>query len=418
MNLIAPTRRLAENRPLTALVLANGISSVGDWLYLTAIPVLVYRETEDLALVGLAAAARLLPWLLLSIPAGAIADRVSKPRLLLVAESSRSVLMFLMTTLLLVGGPLWLVFGFALGAVAAGTFAMPAQGALVPDLARDDAELGTANILSSTFDNVASVVGPAIAGVLIVLGGLEIAFAINGLSFLGVVAVLVVLVQSADHGGAAMEVPSDAVRPAAISINEGWAAIGRDAARPLMMDAAISFAAGALFILPVLIAASQPGDNAILVGILAAGGGFGGLMGALTTGVFVNGRSRQGLIVGVGVAVASLVLLAGNTTPALAIAAVAIASGAIVQLDTLNMTDLQRSTDARRLGRTLGLLHTLAAAWIIAGSIVAGTLAQVLGVGPAVLVCAVVVAVLGGGALVRPSRRVRSTSRTPELAHG
>jgi len=166
MNVRAPARPLATNWPLSALVLANGISAIGDWLYLTAIPVLVYRETEDAALVGLAAAARLLPWLLLSLPAGAVADRVPGPRLLLAAESARASLMFAMTGLLLVGAPLWIVFGVALGAVAAGTFAMPAQGTLVPDLATNDAELGTANVLSSTFDNLACVVGPALAGML------------------------------------------------------------------------------------------------------------------------------------------------------------------------------------------------------------------------------------------------------------
>jgi hypothetical protein len=247
--------------------------------------------------------------------------------------------------------------------------------------------------------------------VLIVLRGLEVAFAINGLSFLVVVTVLVALVRSANRRAIATTAEVDAAPPKDISADEGWASIARDAVRPLAMDAAISFAAGAMFILPVLVAVAQPGGNDALVGILSAGGGIGGILGALAAGAFVNGRSDQGLIAGVGVAVASLSLLAGSTTPILAVAAVAIVSGAIVQLDTLNMTELQRLSRSGRLGRTLGLLHTLAAAWIMAGSIVAGTLAQALGVGPAVLVCAAVVAVLGGAALC--GRR----SATPVVSH-
>jgi predicted MFS family arabinose efflux permease len=413
MNLVAPARQLAANRPLAALVVANGVSAIGDWLYLTVIPLLVYRETEDAALVGLAAAARLLPWLLLSLPAGVVADRVSGRHLLLVAESTRAVLMFMMTGLLVLGAPLIVVFGVALGAVAAGTFAMPAQGTLIPDLARDDAELGTANVLSSTFDNLACVVGPALAGVLILLGGIEIAFALNGLSFLVVVAVLVVLVRSANRRPSRISEARDGVTVEDAVTPAHWPAIVRDAFRALTMDAAISFAAGGMFILPVLIASAQSGGNDALVGILSAGGGIGGVVGALAAGAFVNGRSRQGLIAGTGVAVASFGLLAGSTAPVFAVAAVAMVSGAIVQLDTLNMTELQRSTASGRLGRTLGLLHTLAAAWVMAGSIVAGILAQALGVGHAILVCGLVVAALGGAALARPSRPVRSISLAP-----
>ena len=47
MRIVASIRRLAANRALGALVLANGISAIGDWLYLTVVPVLVYRETEE-----------------------------------------------------------------------------------------------------------------------------------------------------------------------------------------------------------------------------------------------------------------------------------------------------------------------------------------------------------------------------------
>jgi predicted MFS family arabinose efflux permease len=318
--------------------------------------------------------------------------------------------MFLMTGLLLIGAPLWTVFGVALGAVAAGTFAMPAQGTLVPDLATNDAELGTANVLSSTFDNLACVVGPALAGVLIVVGGLELAFALNGLSFLVVVAVLIGLVRSAKTVSVSESTTSEtADHPMA----EGWASIARDAIRPLTMDAAISVAAGAMFILPVLIVAAQPGTDEALIGILSAAGGVGGVVGALAAGRFVNRRPRQGLIVGVGVAVTSLFVLAVNQSPLLAAAGVAVVSAAVVQLDTLNMTELQRSTPSGRLGRTLGLLHALAAGWIMAGSIVVGTLAQIFGVGAAVLVCAAFIALLGGAALARPRRSAGVLSLAP-----
>jgi MFS family permease len=410
MNILVSTRRLAANKALGALVLANGISAIGDWLYLTAIPVLVFRQTGDPALVGAAMAARLLPWFLLSIPAGVVADRVPRAALLLVAEASRATLMVLMTALLLLDAPLWIVFGLALAAVAAGTFAMPAQGSLIPDLARNDEELGFANVVSSTFDNLACVVGPAVAGLLIVLGGLEVAFAINGASFLVVVAVLIALVRLAPAPTKVVPI-EPGLDLAGARRADSWSRIASDAIRPLTMDAAISFAAGATFLLPVLVAAGIRDGGDALIGALSTSAGLGGLVGAIAAGAFVNSRPRQGLAVGIVAAVGSLGVLAASTAPIIVAGSIASVSAAITQLDTLNMTILQQSTDSRRLGRTLGLLHTLASAWVMAGSIVAGIVAGALGAGPAILVCAAVVGIIGAVALNdRPARPTESSS--------
>ena len=61
---------LLDNRGLLAIVVASGLSSVGDWLYMTALPVLLFLRSGDLGLLGLVAAVGLVPFLLLSLPAG------------------------------------------------------------------------------------------------------------------------------------------------------------------------------------------------------------------------------------------------------------------------------------------------------------------------------------------------------------
>jgi hypothetical protein len=135
------------------------------------------------------------------------------------------------------------------------------------------------------------------------------------------------------------------------------------------------------------------------------------LVGAIAAGAFVSNRARRGLAVGIVAAVGSLGVLAASAVPIIVAGSIAVVSAAITQLDTLNMTLLQQSTDSGRLGRTLGLLHTLAAAWVMAGSIVAGIVAGALGAGPAILVCAAVVGILGAVALTdRPARPAPSTS--------
>ena len=183
----------------------------------------------------------------------------------------------------------------------------------------------------------------------------------------------------------------------------------------MAIDSAISFSAGVLCVLPVLIATSDPGRGEAFVGVLAAAAGVGGVLGALTAGATVGDRSSRSILVGVIVASASLTLLAWSAEALLAVAGVAILAGAIVELDTINMTALQRTTASIRLGSTLGLLHTLAAAWIMAGAIVAGALVNLLGVGAAMVLCASIVVVLGAAALLWRQPEVRRVSIAPAV---
>jgi MFS family permease len=106
---IAALQQLAEAPSLLSLVLVRGVSSIGDWLYLAALPILIYQATRDVALVGLVAAGRLLPWLILSIPAGVAVDRFRPRTVLIASESIRAVLMLLMGILAIADAPLAII---------------------------------------------------------------------------------------------------------------------------------------------------------------------------------------------------------------------------------------------------------------------------------------------------------------------
>ena len=133
---IVALQQLAEAPSLLALVVVRGVSSVGDWLYLAALPILTYQVTGDVALVGLVAAGRLLPWLILSIPAGIVVDRSNSRTLLIASESIRAALMLLMGILAVADAPLAAILVAAVAAAGAGTFGMPAFGRFVPEIAR------------------------------------------------------------------------------------------------------------------------------------------------------------------------------------------------------------------------------------------------------------------------------------------
>jgi MFS family permease len=402
---IAALQHLTEAPSLFALVIVRGVSSVGDWLYLAALPILVYQATRDVALVGLVAAGRLLPWLILSIPAGVVVDRFRPRTVLIVSETIRAALMLLMGILALADAPLAIILVAAIGAAAGSTFGMPAFGRFVPEIARDTEQLGRANVVGSGLDSLACVIGPGLAALLIVSGGLELAFVLNGLSFIGVVVVLHRMrVPSSDR----VERATGAARPAPEHALD-WSMILRAVLRPLAVDAAVSFAAGLTMVLPVLAIAGMGGDDAF-AGILSLAAGVGGVAGAGAAASFVNTRPGRGMSVALAVSIVGLVVVAFGASSAFLVIGIAMAAAAVVALDTLNITQVQRTLDERLLGRGLGLINTSAAVWVILGSLVPTLLVEVVGLPVVVLGSALLLILLGGLGLF-PTDRLASPGR-------
>ena len=102
----AAYRRLLANRPLTRLLAGEFISSIGDWLYLVALLIILYERTNDPVLLGIVGAARVLPYVFLSIPAGIVADRYDRRMVLLITDLGRGALMLVLAGLALIDGPI------------------------------------------------------------------------------------------------------------------------------------------------------------------------------------------------------------------------------------------------------------------------------------------------------------------------
>ena len=190
MTVLRAYRQLLRNGPLTRLLVGEFVSSIGDWLYLVAILILVYEVTEDPVVLGLVGAARVLPYLVLSIPAGIVADRFDRRMVLLSTDVARGLLMLVIAAIVFLDGPIWLVIALAIGGTCFATFFGPAIGAYLPNLVEDEDQLGPANSAWSTLDNLAFMVGPAVAGILIAAGGLVVAFLLNAASFAVIAVVL------------------------------------------------------------------------------------------------------------------------------------------------------------------------------------------------------------------------------------
>jgi MFS family permease len=180
-------------RRFRTLWLASIFSNVGSFLQAVAASWLMLQLTDSATWVGLMAASATLPLLFLALAAGAVADMFDRRWVLVAAQTvmgaSAAAMAYLTATDRITPGIL-LTLGLMLGVGLA--FNLPAWQATVPDLV-PRGMVASAVALNSVAFNVARAVGPALGGFIIVVSGPEVAFALNALSYLGVIVVLIAL---------------------------------------------------------------------------------------------------------------------------------------------------------------------------------------------------------------------------------
>ena len=169
------------------------ISLVGTWMQQVAQAWLVYRLTGSSLLLGLVGFASQIPVCLLAPLGGAAADRVSRRSILLGTQIASMLLAALLAALTLTGHiSIPLLFGLAAALGAVNAFDIPARQAFVVEMVgRED--LINAIALNSSMFNGARVIGPAVAGVLVGAIGEGFCFLLNAVSFLAVIAGLLLM---------------------------------------------------------------------------------------------------------------------------------------------------------------------------------------------------------------------------------
>jgi MFS family permease len=374
-----------RNPALARLLAGEFVSGIGDWLYLVAILVVVYADSGSPVLLGVIGAARILPYVLLSVPAGMVADRFDRRLVLLVTDVARGILMLGMALAIVTDAPVFVVVLLAIGAACFSTFFNPAIAALIPSLV-DERDLGPANGAWATLDNVGFIIGPAIAGILIAAGGLELAFLLNAATF-GVVAL--VLWRLPVPPRSVPEASADAEQPP-----PAWRALARPMLGPIVLDSASSFVLGGVSVMTVVLAVEVLGIGESGTGFLQAATGVGGVIAGLAGGALLARPLRVPLLIGGAVGAVGLVGLGVAGGLALAMVAIAVAVGGLLLLDIVNTTHIQRTVPDAVRGRAMGILQTSSAIVFSLGSLLVPILAAAFGV-PIVLAVAAVL-VVGG----------------------
>lgn len=269
--------RALRHRNYRLFFTGQSISLIGTWMTRVATSWLIYRLTGSAWLLGVLGFAGQVPTFLLAPVAGVLVDRRDRHRVLV-------------TTQVLAMTQSGLLAGLALSGVITVThvvilsvfqglinaFDMPTRQALVVNMVDDRADLANAIALNSSMVNAARLIGPSIAGVLIAWVGEGMCFLVDSLSYLAVIASLLMM---------RLELPRRPVNPARVlaELSDGFRyAIGFAPIRALLaLLALVSLMGMPYTVLMPIVASRVLHGGAHTLGFLMAASGLGALCGAL-----------------------------------------------------------------------------------------------------------------------------------------
>ncbi|MCL5878451.1 MAG: MFS transporter, partial [Deltaproteobacteria bacterium] len=173
--------------------IGQAISLIGTWMQSIGQAWLILKLTDSPFLLGLIGAAQYTPILVLSVFAGSIVDRFPKRYLIILTQTVMALLAFALWVLTAKGiVNYWHVFILASLLGLATSLDVPARQAFMINLVGRDTLMNAIALNSTTF-NIARLIGPAIAGLLIAKVGIATTFLLNGISFLPVIAGLIMI---------------------------------------------------------------------------------------------------------------------------------------------------------------------------------------------------------------------------------
>lgn len=410
----APPRRFGalHHRNFTLLWTGLLVSNAGTWMQNVAQGWLVYSLTNSPFYLGLLGASFAIPMIALPIVGGTIADRVDRLTILKVTQTVMMLAAAAMATLALLR-VITIVDIIVLSFISAVALAVdnPTRQALIPDLVPRDDILSAISLNSVAF-NGASLVGPALAGLILQATGsaapsdalylnASLVFYLNALSFLAVlVPVFVMRLRKVD-------------RPANQTgfqgaLREGIDYVGTKPALLLLLtlSAVVSvFGRSFTYMLPVFardvlqvgsagygVMLALPGAGTLIAGFALAGGGH-------------SLDRRRVIVVGQLAIAATIVGFALSRSYPLSLALLFTNGLAATAFGAVAATVLQTETEGRLRGRVMSLYTITLIGLGPLGALLSGSLATVVPVGQAIMLPALVIVVFLVYAVTRPGWR-------------
>jgi MFS family permease len=351
------------------------VSLSGSWMQTTAQGFLVFQLTNSPVYLGIVGFAAGIPsWLFMPF-GGVIADRVPRRTLMVITQSSMMLMAFLLALLTSTGlvEP-WHIALLAFGVGVATAFDAPARQSFVLEMVERE-HMTNAIALNSTMFQLATVTGPAIAGITYAAIGPAWCFAINGISYLAVIAALLMMkikpLGTRTRYKSAME-----------DLKEGFAYVaGHGLIRTLILIAGVVSLFGLAFVtLMPAWAVTILGGDAATNGLMQSARGVGALIAALMIASLGNFK-HKGKLLTVGTIVFPILLIVFaliRSTPLSLLVLIGVGWGFMVLFNMLNTITQSIVSDELR-GRVMSIYTLTFFGGMPIGSLGAGAVAERFG---------------------------------------
>jgi predicted MFS family arabinose efflux permease len=384
-------RGALKHRDYRLLMARYVTSGIGSWAYVVALIAFVYDQTGSPAWVAAVSVGRLAPMFVFSTYAGVIAERFERTRVMLVSDLSALVSMLGLVAVALSDAPAG--FAILLAAITSVATIMeePAVAALVPQVVGED-DLAAANGLFGIIANLNVIAGPAIGAGLLALTSAAGTFAANAATF-AVAAVLVTRLR-------VRSTPTDVTGGGEAGILQQLTVGVRAIAQHPRVIILIAFGTVASFVwgvdtvlFPILGTELGLGSNGF--GYLLTGLGIGGVVaGTLVSRISKQPRLAATIAVALVFFSIPTALLVVVDDPQAAFAFQVVRGGAILVVDVLAVTALQRALPSDLISRVFGAVLTIDIGAMVLGAAVTPILLRLLGLDGTLLLMGVGVPLL------------------------
>lgn len=365
-----------ESRNYRLFFGGQGLSLIGTWITQTATIWLVYHLTSSALWLGIVGFLGQIPSLILAPFGGLVVDRINRHRILVITQILSMSQSLALAVLALTGIiNVWHIIALSIFQGLINVFDAPARQAFVPEMIEKREDLASAIALNSSLVNVARLLGPGVAGLLIAAVGAGICFLIDGISYIAVIIALLAMKLKPSKTIAQKGSPLQRLK-------EGFTyAFGFPPIRAiLLLMAVFSFTGTSITILMPIYARDILHGGPQTLGFLMAASG----IGALSGGLYLASRRS---VVGLGNLIASAPAIVGVGIIGFASSRVLWLSlllmlvtgfGTILQIASSN-TVIQTIVDDDKRGRVMSFFTMAFLGMAPLGNLFAGTLANQIG---------------------------------------
>ncbi|HTB12504.1 MAG TPA: MFS transporter [Bryobacteraceae bacterium] len=376
--------RALRHRNFRLFFCGQSISLIGSWMTRLATSWLVYRLTGSSFLLGVVTFAGQIPTFLVGPMAGVWADRWDRRRVLLLTQFLAAMQSLMLAGLTLSGRiTVWEIVSLSIFQGLINAFDMPARQSFLVQMVDGRTDLSNAIALNSTMVNSARLMGPALAGIIIAAVGEGYCFLIDGLSYFAVLASLLAMTIDA------RDIPKSSASMF-VQLKEGWTYVSTFAPirTVLLLFAIVSFMGVPYTVLMPVFATKILHGGPHTLGFLMGATGVGSIVAALSLAARKSVRGLYKVIPTVAAVFGGgLIAFSFSRNYWLSLALMGFTGFGMMKFAAASNTVIQTIVEEDKRGRVMSFYMMAYMGASPFGSLLAGSLAPVLGAPGTVLLC-------------------------------